>query len=105
MFNDIYPELFPISGDMNITQNSAIKTNRSITSVIFLLAVLGMGVSVVCLFLCIRIARKSQGPLQSNVPFKSCVVGFLFALSVTLLSMLLKAANAKWKTIFYRVVQ
>eukprot|EP00929_Paragymnodinium_shiwhaense_P012870 TRINITY_DN120754_c0_g1_i1.p1 TRINITY_DN120754_c0_g1~~TRINITY_DN120754_c0_g1_i1.p1 ORF type:complete len:984 (-),score=117.43 TRINITY_DN120754_c0_g1_i1:447-3326(-) len=106
IFNDIYPELFAISGDMNLS-NAHLQTHRSLTSLTIAGTVLSSMLTAVFLYLSAKVAyhAKDRLTLEDHVPFKCCIVGFLFSLTVALLLVLMKVPNVEWKTRMLRTLQ
>jgi len=102
IFNDVYPDFFPISDDRNV---SDLEVGRWMTATAVLSATLGIIIAFSLFIVAIQTAIQSDAPLKDNIAFKSCVAGFLYLSSLALWLIFLKVPDAKWKLTFYRALQ
>eukprot|EP00929_Paragymnodinium_shiwhaense_P050118 TRINITY_DN25261_c0_g1_i3.p1 TRINITY_DN25261_c0_g1~~TRINITY_DN25261_c0_g1_i3.p1 ORF type:complete len:1033 (+),score=121.73 TRINITY_DN25261_c0_g1_i3:52-3099(+) len=106
IFSDVYPDLFGVSGDMNVN-NPDVKTDRHFTSLAILGAFFSSVLSLVFLAFSIKVAWGAHDrlTLEDHVPFKCCIVGFLFTLTIAVLLALMKVPEASVKKKLLRTLQ
>ena len=104
MFNDVYPEFFPISGDLNI-KDTGINVGRYLTTVVMLMIILSFIAGSMC-FLCFCTeALASLVPLCNNVAFKAYILFLVLFASLGFYCLMVRVPSAFWKKRFYRSLQ
>ena len=104
MFNDVYPEFFPISGDLNI-KDTGVNVGRYLTTVVMLMTILSFIACSMC-FLCLCTeALASLVPLCNNVAFKAYILFLVLFASLGFYCLMVRVPSAFWKKRFYRSLQ
>lgn len=104
ILDDIYPEFFPLSGDINI-KDSRLKWSRSLTVGIMMCTATGIAASIALGVVAVRIALVSTEPLKTNVLFKGCIFGAVVSFAIALALLMMKASDPERKQSFFRMLQ
>ena len=96
MFNDVYPEFFPISGDLNI-KDTGVNAGRYLTTVVMLMIILSFIACSMC-FLCLCTeALASLVSLCNNVAFKAYILFLVLFGSLGFYCLMVRVPSAFWK--------